>query len=316
MIANFAQSHPTIKSKILAHSETKYTLTIEPLLPGYGHTLGNALRRVLLSSIPGYAVTRIRINDLTHEYQAIDGIVEDAMDVILNLKLLRAKILTDDDKVVLNLTKNGEGEVTASDFEGNAKVQIVNKDLYICSLDKGAKLNIEVEITRGAGYLPVEDINLGAATNPQDIFVDAVFSPVLNVAFNVEQVRVGDKTNYDKIEIEYETDGSVTGEDVAQYSFNILVELFAKIQSSFDAGLSVTPIQVQTKSVAPDEPLTFSTKPVDDKIDLPPRIKNILEKNGIYTNQELKLRLEEVEAFPGIAEKALTTIKDYLKSIA
>jgi DNA-directed RNA polymerase subunit alpha len=316
MIANFVQTHPPIKTKLLAHDESKYTLTIEPLLPGYGHTLGNSLRRALLSSIPGYAVTRIRVNDLTHEYQAIDGVVEDVMDVILNLKLLRAKILTDDEKVVLNLSKDNEGEVTADDFEKNAKVEIVNKDLYICSLSKGAKLTIEVEISRGVGYLPVEDINLGAASNPQDIYLDAVFSPVLNVAFNVEQVRVGDKTNFDKIEIDFETDRSVPGEEIAQYAFSLLVDLFNKIQSSFGASVSQSPIQVHPKTVTPDDPINFSTTSSDDKIDLPPRIKNILEKNGIYTNQELKHRLSEVEEFPGIAEKALTLIKDYLKTIA
>ena len=134
---------PAIKSHLTSHSDTQHTLVIEPLLPGYGYTLGNSLRRVMLSSIPGFAVTKVRINDITHEYQALEGVVEDALDVILNLKNLRAKIITDDETVTLELNKSAQGEVTAEDFEKNAKVEVLNKDLYICTINKGVELKIE-----------------------------------------------------------------------------------------------------------------------------------------------------------------------------
>jgi DNA-directed RNA polymerase subunit alpha len=313
MISNHILNHPPIKTKLVTHG-AKNTLTIEPLLPGFGHTLGNSLRRIFLSSIPGFAVTKIKINDLTHEYQPISGVVEDAMDVVLNLKLLRCKILTDDDKVTLTLTKNEKGEVTARDFEKNSKVEIVNPDLYICYLDKNTKLEIEVEVNRGVGYLAVEEINLGSSTNPQEIWVDALFSPVTNVSFEVEKVRVGDKTNFDRIEISFDTDGSVEAKAIVEYALNLAVDLFSKIKSSFDTSVDIQTLQ----ATAPVASIDHISAPslASEEIDLPARIKNILEKNGITTNSQLKARISEIEDFPGVAEKAITTIKDYIKSIS
>jgi DNA-directed RNA polymerase subunit alpha len=310
MIANLSLAQPPIKSHLISHSDSLHTLIIEPLMPGYGYTLGNSIRRVLLSSIPGSAVTRVRINDITHEYQPIAGVVEDALDVILNLKLFRAKILTDDEKVVINLTRNKEGQVLASDFDSAGKVEIVNPELYICYLNSDSKLEIELEISRGVGYLSVEEINLAENTNPQDIYVDSVFSPVVNVSLKVEQVRVGEKTNFDKLEISFETDKSIEAKEVVEFVMKNLIDLFNRTLSSFQSGLS-------TKSESPvaDKVVIKSTEEVSD-ISLPTRIKNILEKNGITTNADLVARVGEVEEFAGITEKSYSTIQEYIKTIS
>jgi DNA-directed RNA polymerase subunit alpha len=301
-------NQPTIKTNLVAHSEDKFQLTIEPMIPGFGYTLGNSLRRVLLSSIPGFAVTKIKINDLTHEYQTINGVVEDAIEVILNLKLLRARIITDENAVTLTLTKNTSGDVFASDFEKNAKVEVINSDLYICSLDKGAELNIEVEITRGVGYLSVEQIKFAHNPNPYDIYVDALFSPVSNVALNVEQVRVGDKTNFDKIDITFNTDKSVGANEIVNYAIDLVVDNFNKIKSSLNNTVTASEVTTEDVSVA-----DASVDAVD--LNLPKRILNILQKNNINTNDELVDRLSEVEDFPGITEKSFATIQEYVNGL-
>ncbi len=315
MANTFVLAQPAIKTNLLNIAESKYSLTIEPLLPGYGYTLGNTLRRVFLSSIPGFAVTRVKINDITHEYQAIPGVVEDALDLVLNLKLLRCRILTDDDRVILNLSKKGEGEVLVKDFVTGGKVEIANPEHYLCFLNKDAKLDIEVEISRGVGYLSVDEINLAANTNPQDIYVDATFSPVTNTSYEVEQVRVGDKTNYDKLSINFETDNSIQAENVVKLALELVIGMFSNILGSlqktqgFESGTATSkaPSSTAQADVEVDS---------NDDISLTSKIKNILEKNGISTNTQLKARMEEVESFPGINEKYLNNIKEYLQTLS
>jgi len=315
MITNYTIQYPSIKSKLVSHSDFKHTLEIEPLLPGYGHTLGNSLRRVFINSIPGFGVTRIKINDLTHEYQPIKGVVEDAMDVVLNLKQLRCRILTDDESVVLNLKTKTEGDITAADFEKNSKVEIVNNDLYIAHLDKGNELEIEVEIARGHGYLPVEDVNLSQSKNPQDILVDALFSPVTNVGFEVDKVRVGDNTNFDKIIINFDTDGTVKGSDVVKYALNLTQNLFSNIYSSFETSLDSGEYDSVTK-VADRDVVELKDESEESDIDLGTRIKNALSKSGITTNQQLIERKGEIDGLEGIGPTALKTINEYIDSIS
>ncbi len=307
MLDNFHQTQSPIKSKILSHKDNKYTLEIEPLMPGFGYTLGNSIRRVLLSSVPGFAVTKIRINDLTHEYQAIKGVVEDALDITLNLKQVRSVITTDDETVSLILKKDSAGVVTANDFEEDARVKIINKDQHICTLDKGSKIEIEIEISRGIGYLSIDDIDFSANTNPNQVIVDSLFSPVSNVSLNVEKVRVGENTNFDKVAIDFQTDGTVEAKEIIDYSLNLIIDRFTKIQSSF-LGEDKTEEKAPAKENAADV-----VKEKESDLNLPKRIKNILEKNDILTKDELKKRIKEVQDFPGITEKALKTITEYIK---
>jgi DNA-directed RNA polymerase subunit alpha len=316
MISNYQINFPVIKTRFEeTKDENTYKLVIEPLLPGFGYTLGNSLRRILLSSIPGYAVTKIKINNTTHEYQGIEGVVEDVMDIILNLKRLRCKIITDDEKILLRLNKKGSGEVKAKDFEKNSQAEVINPDLYICSLDKNGEVDIEVEVSKGIGYLPVEQIQdkeIGTLSN--FINVDALFSPVENVSFEVEKVRVGEKTNFDKIELLYTSDGTVDPKEIANFTFNLAVDLFQKIHSSFNAEKDSAEV------VAKQQNTPLKSKPEEnnseDEIDLPKRIKNNLEKNGITTNQQLLEKKEEVKDYSGITEKALVTITEYIEKIS
>lgn len=200
-------------------------LIVEPCTPGYGTTLGNALRRVLLSSLPGAAVTAVKIRGVDHEFSTMSHVKEDVLEIIMNLKALRMK-LHSEEPVKLSLNVKGEMEVKASEFEKNADVEIVNPELVIATLtDKQAGLEMEITISPGRGYRSTEErqkekLDLGV------IGIDALYSPVLNVSYQVEATRVGDKTDYDKLVLSVETDGSIDALDACNHAVNILLDHF------------------------------------------------------------------------------------------
>jgi DNA-directed RNA polymerase subunit alpha len=204
----------------------KATLTVEPCYFGYGTSLGNALRRVLLSSLPGAAVTAVKIAGVDQEFQAIEGVKEDALTICLNLKNLRMKIFSDE-PVKLSLIVKGKKVVTAADFDKDSDVEIVTPDLEIANLtDAKSKLEMEITVEQSRGYQPTEershdDVEIG------NILVDSVFSPVKKVGYKVVPTRVGDITNYDKLVMDIETDGTVTPEEATQQSAKILIEHFS-----------------------------------------------------------------------------------------
>jgi DNA-directed RNA polymerase subunit alpha len=201
-------------------------LVIEPCFHGYGTTLGNALRRVLLSSLPGAAVTAVKIKGVNHEFQAIDGVKEDALEIILNLKLLRLRLFSDE-PVVLKLSATGEKTVTAADIQPNADVEIVNPDLHLASLtDIKSKLDMEITVRKGRGYSSTEE-RTGQISDLGTIAIDALFSPVRNVGYRVEDTRVGEITNYDKLVMTIETDGTITPQDAVQQSAQLLIDHFS-----------------------------------------------------------------------------------------
>ena len=310
----FIKKQPEFKSVLSQNTDSNYTLTIDPLSPGYGHTIGNSLRRVMLTSIPGYAVTKVRINDLTHEYQAVEGVVEDVIEIVLNIKSLRPKINTNEEKVTLSLLKTTEGPVTAADFKASANAVIVNQDAYICYLNKGSELNIEIEICAGVGYTSMDDINLSDNKDTRMILVDSVFTPVTNVALNVDKIRVGDKTNFDKLSINFDIDQSVSAEEVINYTF----EIFDNIISSSKKNLVLEYGDVKpkvVKKVIESKASKAIDKPSIRDIELPEKIRSILEKNNITNNKDLAKNIDSVADFAGIGAKALETIKDYLSNI-
>ena len=200
-------------------------ITVEPFSPGYGTTIGNALRRVLLSSLPGAAVTAVKIKGVDHEFSTIPHVKEDVLEVIMNLKGLRIK-LHGDEPVKLFLTTKGEKTVTAGNFERDAQVDIVNPDAVIATLtDKSATLEMEVTIGPGRGYRSTEErakekLELG------NIAIDALYSPVLNVSYKVEATRVGEKTDFDKLVLRVETDGTIDAKDAVQQAVAILLDHF------------------------------------------------------------------------------------------
>ncbi len=201
------------------------TITVEPCYYGYGTTLGNAIRRVILSSLPGAAATAIKIKGVQHEFSTIPHVKEDVVEILLNLKQLRLKVFSTE-PVRLVLKAKGEKEATADDILESSDVEIINKDLHIATLtNKNADLEMEIFVSQGRGFLPVEarekeKLELGA------IAIDSIFSPIKNIGYKVENVRVGDITNYDRLVLDIETDGTITPEDALKQSVQILIDHF------------------------------------------------------------------------------------------
>lgn len=216
-------------------SPNSATLVVSPCFHGYGTTLGNALRRVLLSSLPGAAVTAIKIKGATHEFASLDGVKEDVLEIVLNLKSLRLALHTDEPtRLVIN--KKGKGAVTAADIEGNADVDIANPDLHIATLaDAKTEFEMEIFVDKGRGYDTVEERQKEKAELGV-IAMDAVYTPVREVGYKVENVRVGDITNYDKLIMDIETDGTITPEEAVDGSVNIVLDHFNLIVNRGKGG--------------------------------------------------------------------------------
>lgn len=208
-------------------------LTIEPLHHGYGTTVGNALRRVLLSSLPGAAVTTMKIKGVQHEFSTVAGVKEDVLDIMLNIKKLRMKVHSEE-PVTLKLVTNKEGAVTAAAFEKNADVEIANPDLVLATITDGkSNFDMEITVSRGRGYVPTEERD-SAPTEIGVIAVDAMFSPVRNVGFRVENTRVGEVTNYDKLIMNITTDGTVTPQEAVEQATKILLNHFSWVQGQLN----------------------------------------------------------------------------------
>lgn len=211
-----------LKFKTQSQKGNEGIFVIEPLLPGYGVTLGNALRRVALSSIEGNAITSIKINNVTHEFSSIKGIKEDVIEIILNLKQLQIKKLSKD-PATIKLSISGSKKVTAKDFKKNADVEIIDPNQPIATIDKGVKLEIEAIIETGKGYLPTENRDLSSLPFGM-IAIDANFTPIRKISFDVEDTRVGQETDFDKLIFTISTDGSVSPSTVLKDSCQIIVE--------------------------------------------------------------------------------------------
>lgn len=214
-------------------NEHEAILSIEPLHHGYGTTVGNALRRVLLSSLPGAAVTAVKIKGVQHEFSAMNGVKEDVLDIVLNLKQLRMKVHSDE-PVILKLSAKKVGPVTAAQIEKNADVEISNTDLVIATITAdSAPFEMEITVSRGRGYMPTEERE-GATGEIGLIAIDAMFSPVRNVGLQVENTRVGDITNYDKLIMTISTDGTVTPQEAVEQATKILLNHFTWIQGQLN----------------------------------------------------------------------------------
>src|SRR5471032_509922 len=211
----------SVDEKTMSDNYAKFVA--EPYERGYGHTVGNALRRVLLSSLEGAAVTAVRIEKATHEYQALPGVKEDVMNVLLNLKKLRVKLFSNGPETVF-LAVSKEGVVTAKDIQGNANVEVVNKDLVIAHLEAGGKIDMEIEISKGRGYVPAEELRQQNQWAAGFLPVDALFSPVVKVHYDVENARVGQVTDYDRLILEIWTDGSLNPAEALIQSSKLLRE--------------------------------------------------------------------------------------------
>ena len=294
-------------------SANRAKVTLEPFERGYGHTLGNALRRVLLSSMVGYAPTEVTIAGVLHEYSSIDGVQEDVVNILLNLKGVVFK-LHNRDEVTLSLRKDGEGAVTAADIQTPHDVEIVNPDHIIANLSQGGKLDMQIKIEKGRGYVPGTMRRFGDEPNKSigRIVLDASFSPVSRVSYSVESARVEQRTDLDKLVIEIETNGAINAEDAVRSSAKILVEqlaVFAQVEGSelaaFDAPSSA-------RNAQQFDPLLL--RPVDE-LELTVRSANCLKAENIYYIGDLIQRSEnELLKTPNLGRKSLNEIKEVLAS--
>lgn len=284
---------------------------IEGLYPGFGITIGNALRRVLLSSLEGAAVTSFKIDGIQHEFTPIPYAQETALDIMLNLKQLRVKLFSNTPQTII-LNAKGEKEILAKDFEKNSMVEILNPDLHIATLtDKKAELHLEATIERGLGYVLAEERNkdkLPIGT----IALDAIFSPVQKVNFKVENMRVGERTDYNKLIIEIETDGSLTPEEALTKAAEILKQHFEYIENKYK-------MPDESKITASKGFKSNNKEPKDiliEDLDLSTRTKKALINNGIKTLAGL-LRYSEDKLIKleGLGDKSVEEIKHLLKNL-
>jgi DNA-directed RNA polymerase subunit alpha len=294
-----------VVSKTPNHSR----IVIEPLERGFGHSLGNALRRVLLSTIPGCAVTDVEIEGVLHEYTTIDGVQEDVIDILLNLKKL-AVVLHSKDEVELTLTKNGAGVVTAADISLPHDVEIINPDLVIANLTQAGVLNMKIRVRRGRGYEPVSvrKLNSEQSLVVGALQLDASYSPIVKVAYQVESTRVEQRTNLDKLVIELETNGTVDPEETIKMAATILHDQLSVFVDFEKVNDQVTEEEVEVVEVF--DPVLL--RPVDD-LELTVRSANCLKAENIFYIGDLIQRTEvELLKTPNLGKKSLTEIKDIL----
>ena len=256
-------------------------VVITPCHQGYGTTLGNALRRVLLSSLPGSAVESVKINGVQHEFSTLEGIQEDIVEIILNLKQLAVKSYSDE-PVVLTLSKKGIGDVLASDIDKNSNVEIANPDLKITTInDSKLKLEMEITIAKGRGYVPVEEKdpkNLDLGT----ILIDSLYTPIRDVGYKVDMIRVGDVTDFEKLTLNIETNGTITPREAVQQSTKVLMDHFALILDSAGGEVAETNIQTEAEEVKEESEDVVSEE-----------VEEVKEKKTKKTTRKKKTETEE-----------------------
>jgi DNA-directed RNA polymerase subunit alpha len=282
-------------------------VTMEPFERGYGHTLGNALRRVLLSSMPGYAPTEVQIAGVVHEYSTLDGVREDIVDILLNLKGVVFR-LHNRSEAILTLKKKGEGPVTAGDIEPSHDVEIVNPGHVIANLSAGGKIELQLKVEAGRGYVPGNMRYLPEETKGIGrIILDASFSPVRRVSYAVDSARVEQRTDLDKLVLDIETNGAIEPEEAVRYAARILVD-----QLSVFAQLEGTALPAEEKKQVAVDPILL--RPVDD-LELTVRSANCLKAENIYYIGDLIQRTEtELLKTPNLGRKSLNEIKEVLAS--
>jgi len=297
------------------HTETSATFTIEPLHSGYGMTLGNSIRRVLLSSISGAAITSFKVEGATHEFTIIDGVKEDIVDIMLNLKGIRFRLFGEDTQT-LRINKKGKGDVTAKDIELNADIEIVNPDHVIATVnDDKAHFVMDMVIEIGRGYRTIEE---GSAKKASDmIALDAVFSPVRRVRYKVENTRVGQITDLDKLLITIDTDGSITPRDAFEEASAILVNQYSALagQTKVEAAAPLTAAAFDESGVSEnDDPQELMTS-IED-LNLSARTTNALINNDIHTLKDLfSLSDSELRELKGFGSKALDEVKEKMAEL-
>jgi DNA-directed RNA polymerase subunit alpha len=300
--------HNPALANVDEHSATSATFVIEPLHAGYGNTLGNSLRRVLLSSIEGAAIVAFRIEGATHEFTTVPGVKEDVVDIMLNLKNVRLKVHTDQ-PVELRLEKKGAGPITAADIKTTADVEVVNPEQIIATIDDPKKtVIIDLVAESGRGYRTIEDSSVSRLHSDM-IALDAVFSPVLRVRYKVDSTRVGQETNLDKLLLTVDTDGAISPREAFEEAAAILVNQYTALAGS--TTVEAAPALGQTD----DEEASELNTPIEE-LNLTARTANALVNNDIRTVHDLvTLSEQDLRELKGFGSKALDEVKDKLAEL-
>jgi DNA-directed RNA polymerase subunit alpha len=315
------------KPKAIVEEGNKGVFEIDGLVPGYGYTLGNSLRRIILSSLPGAAITAVKIEGVSHEFSTIEGVKEDVITLLLNLKNVRFQLIGDE-PVKISFSVKGPKIVTAADINAKGAVSISNTDQYICEITGKAGLNVELTIERGLGFVP-RDAHHKQKADIGTIFLDAIFSPIRRVSYDVEEMRVGDKTNFNRLRLTIETDGTLSPRVALETSVNTMIEQLAAIVS-VDSGKIIADIQAQTAVKAPSIESAPSEEEVaasdEEAVDVTDVLKNRIDGIGLSTRTLNALsaanirtvggiarkRVDDLLEIDGIGDKGITEIKEAL----
>ena len=299
------------KLSIVSESETKGIYEIDGLYPGYGHTLGNSLRRIILSSLPGAAITSIKIEGADHEFSAIDGVKEDVITILLHLKKVRFRLLTDEPQVV-KLSVKGPKAVHASDIEVSGQVEVLNKDLYIAEVTGKKTLEIEMTVSKGLGFVS-KDVHQKSKTEVGVIAVDAIFTPIRRVNYEVENMRVGDRTDFNRLRILIETNGTVSPREALEKSIEIMIHQLKSV------------IGFQEESASSSESMTMAATPTVgkdpskmkiDELEIATRTATALADGGIKSVAGLiRKSASALKELDGVGDKAIAEITEALEKL-
>jgi DNA-directed RNA polymerase subunit alpha len=285
---------------------TRSKIVLEPLEQGFGHTLGNALRRIILSSMPGTAVSEVKIDGVLHEYSTIEGVQEDVIDILLNLKDLSVR-LTEVEDAELKVSKSGSGTVTAGDIDLPTGVEIINPDHHIATLNSEGSINMTMKVTRGRGFVPVRPLDEDEGQETGLLRLDATYSPIRRVTYQVDNARVEQRTNLDRLAVDIDTDGTLEAEEILRISATILQH-----QLSAFAELGRLEEVIEEKEEAKIDPIML--RPVDE-LELTVRSANCLKAENIHYIGDLVTRMEsDLLRTPNLGKKSLNEIKEVLLS--
>ncbi len=306
------------KLSIVSETDTKGVYEIDGLYPGYGHTLGNSLRRIILSSLSGAAITSLKIDGVDHEFSTIDGVKEDVITILLRLKQVRFRLLTDEPQTV-KLSIKGPKVVTAGDIEVSGQVEILNKDLYIAEVTTKTTLSIEMKVEKGLGFVP-KDVHQKEKNEVGAISVDAIFTPIRRVAYEVENMRVGDKTNHNRLRMTIETDGTISPRESLEKSIVIMVEQLQAIIGFTVINKSSPKLEKDDESKdeekeekAETSEFTDILKTRIDTLNFSTRTLNALTEANIRTIGGIaRKKKEDLLEIDGIGDKGIQEIKKVL----
>ena len=295
------------KPKATFEEGNKGVFEIDGLVPGYGYTLGNSLRRIILSSLTGAAVTAVKIDGVSHEFATMDGIKEDVITMLLNLKNVRFSS-TSDEAQTISFSVKGPKVVTAADIGAKGVVTVANLDQYICEITGKTTLSVELTIEKGLGYVPREAHHKQKA-DIGTIFLDAVFSPIRRVSYDVEEMRVGDKTNFNRLRMTIETDGTLSPREALEQSVRVMIEQLAAVVS-IDAGMAISDVQARMEAPARSLEAEDSNEEMDGdtNVDVTDVLKNRIDAIGLSTRTLNALTAANIRTVGGIARKHVSDL--------